>query len=92
MNYIIGKILDQHVKSSGYKYRIYAIDHDMLESEFALIRKGHRAASAEKLATLMDIELLREPVIKETKELLNTLDTELLIQIYNLIYAKERKK
>lgn len=61
-------------------------------NEFTQIRKGHRAASPEKLSKVIDLEQLREPIINEMQNMLNSLDTELLITLYNLIYAKERDK
>lgn len=92
MKYLIGEIVEDYAKKQGKPFRRYAIDCDMSDSEFAQIRKGIRAASGEKLSTLIELELLREPVINEITDILNTLDTNLIIDLYNLIYAKERGK
>ena len=94
MKYIIGEILDQYVKSTSCTYVDYATERAMGEAEFASIRRGHRTASADKLSTLVDIELLRIPILDELKNIipsLNTLDTETLIKIYNFIYIYIKK-
>lgn len=92
MNYKIGELITEHIQKQDIAYRRYAIDCGMLENELTQIRKGHRAASAKKLTQLMDIELLRQPVTDEINNMLDALDTETIIDVYNLIYAKERDK
>lgn len=92
MNYKIGEFITEYVKQQDIPLRRYALDHGMGDSEFAQIRTGGRAASADKLATLIDIELLRELVTDEINNMLDTLDTATIIDMYNLIYAKERNK
>ena len=93
MNYLIGEMLTNQVIQSGKPFRIYALERDMGESEFNLIKNGKRTASGKKLNTLIDLELLKEPLINEIKELTDTLDVDLLVDLYNLIYTKiELKK
>ena len=92
MNYKIGELITEHIQKQDVAYRRYAIDCGMLENRLTQIRMGHRAASAKILSQLMDIELLRQPVTDEIIEMLSTLDTETIIDVYNLIYAKERDK
>lgn len=92
MRYLIGEMVEEYAKRKGKPLRQFAIDNNMGEVEFALIRKGHRVASGDKLSTLINIEILRDDVINEIKQLLDTLDTNLIIQLYNSIYIEERKK
>ena len=91
MQYLVGKLIDNHVKELGMPYYKYAIDKGMLPTEFTLIRTGARTAAAKKIKTVFDIELLREPILDEVKTLLDEADTELIINVYNQIYnAKKR--
>lgn len=92
MEYKIGELLTKHIQKQDIAYRRYAIDCGMSDSELAQIRSGNRAASAKKLSSLIDIELLRQPVMDEINNMLDTLDTETIIDVYNLIYARERDK
>ena len=92
MNYKIGELITEYINKQDIAYRRYAIDCGMLENELTQIRKGHRAASAKKLSLLIDIESLRQPVTDEINNMLDSLDTETIIDVYNLIYAKERDK
>ena len=61
----------------------------MGEIEFSAIRNGRRVAAAKKLKTLVDIEILDKPVKDEIKELIDGVDTETAIDVYNLIYNRE---
>lgn len=90
--YVIGEVINEYVKSTNTPFRIYAADRDMGEIEFSAIRNGRRTASVNKLKTLIDINLLHEPLQDELKSIVDELDTELLIDIYNVIYNKKRKK
>lgn len=92
MDYKIGQLITEHIQKQDISYRRYAIDCGMTENELTLIRMGHRAASAKKLTPLIDVETLRQPVTDEINNMLDTLDTEIIIDVYNLIYAKERDK
>lgn len=88
MNYLIGELLIEEVKKSGKPFRVYALERDMGECEFNQIKNGLRTASGKKLKALIDLDLLREPLTDEIKTLINDLDNELVIDIYNLIYTK----
>lgn len=87
--YVIGEVITEYVKSLDKPFRIYAADHDMGEIEFSAIRNGRRVAAAKKLKTLVDIEILDKPVKDEIKELIDGVDTETAIDVYNLIYNRE---
>lgn len=92
MKYLIGELISEHVKKQGLAYRVYALDRGMSEVEFGLIRTGKRAASPEKLKTVIDIEILRDDIIEDLKRGLDGLSTETLITMYNTMYAVERNK
>ena len=91
MKYIIGEILTKYVEDQNIPYYIFARNCGCSEVEFAAIRNNRRVASPAKLATLIDIENLKEPVLTEIKTLLDTLDTETIINVYNVIYNSELK-
>ena len=93
MKYIIGELLTKWVDSQKTPYSVYARKCGCSEVEFAAIRNNRRVASPSKLANLIDIELLKEPLLKEIKDLLDTIDTETIINVYNTIYnGKQNKK
>ena len=94
MKYTIGEIVEEHVKSTGMSYRRYAIEHDMQDNELTHIRKGHKAASAKKLSLVIDVETLREPIKNELLDMLENdkISTELIIDVYNLIYGRKKQK
>lgn len=96
MEYKIGQLLTEHIKKeievNDTSFRRYAIDKGMCDNDLTQIRMGHKAASGKKLSQVIDIELLREPLIEEIKTLLDELDTDTIISAYNIIYSKERKK
>ena len=68
------------------------MDRDMSETEFSQIRNGQRAASPEKLKTIIDVELLRDDVVADLKTRLDELSTDTIITMYNAMYALERDK
>ena len=93
MKYLIGEILINEVTKSEKAFRVYALERGMSETEFNLIKNGKRTASAKKLDALIDLNLLKQPLTIEIKELIDTLDVGLLVDLYNLIYTKlELKK
>lgn len=92
MKYLIGDLISKHVQAQGVAYRRYALDRGMCETEFAQIRNGQRAASPEKLKTIIDIELLRDEVIQDLKTKLDEFSTETIITMYNIMYSVERDK
>lgn len=92
MRYLIGEILSRRAKEAGVSFRVYALDHGILEGNFNLIRTGVRCASAEKVTELIgNLEPIRDTVKNEVKALLETVSTETLIEVYNLIYNREIK-
>ena len=90
MKYVIGLVLAEEAKKLNQAYRIYAADHDMGEIEFSAIRNGRLTPSPEKLSGLIDLELLKEPVKDAIKPLIDDLDAKTAIEVYNLIYRRNR--
>ena len=88
MKYLVGEILENHIKSTGEPFRRYAMARGMTEVECWLIRRGERVASAKKLNTLVDLEIFEEPLKNEIATLLNDLDAVTLIEMYNVIYNR----
>ena len=88
MKYLIGELLANEATKQGKSLRVYGLERDMGEVEFNQIRNGKRVASVEKLSTLIDLAILDKPLRNEIKEVLPTLDVEILIDLYNLIYRK----
>lgn len=88
MKYLIGEILENQIKATGEPFRRYALARGMSEVDCWLIRRGERAASANKLNGIMDIETLKEPLKNEISTLLDDLDAVTLIEMYNVIYNR----
>lgn len=88
MKYLIGEIIEDIAKQEQRAFRRYALERGMSENEFFNIRRGKRAASAKKLAQLIDTEILREPLVNYINENINSLDTDVIIEMYNVIYNK----
>lgn len=88
MTYKIGEILEQKANETGKAYRVFAIDAGLGETEFSAIRCGKRVASPKKLSGAIDLETLKEPLLIEIREYLDSLDADVVIDIYNLIYNK----
>ena len=91
MKYKIGEILEKHIQNTGQSFRAYATQHGVGEVDLLQIKNGHRGGSYDKLSKLIDIEMLREPMIDDIKENIDKLDTKDLITIYNSIYARVKK-
>ena len=88
MKYLIGEMLADEANKQGKSLRVYGLERDMGEIEFNQIKNGKRVPSVEKLSTLIDLAILNEPLRNEIKDVLPTLDVEIIIDIYNLIYRK----
>lgn len=88
MDYLISKILTEEIEKSGKASRVYGLERNIGEVEFNRIKNGKRIASAKKLSTLLDLELLREPILTDLESRLADLDTETLVEVYNLIYNR----
>ncbi len=87
--YLIGELLREEVLQQGKRFRVYAIEHNCGDTEFAAIRAGDRAVSSKKLKTLLDdMDKIKEPVLNEIKNQLDTLDTDTLVEVYNIIYNR----
>lgn len=84
--YLIGQIIEDYVKSQGTSYRRYALARDVSELDFVHIRGGKRPATPNKLKLLIDIEMLREPLLEYVKNNINNASTETLISVYNKMY------
>lgn len=88
MEYKIGQLLEEYAKEQNTPLRRYAIDCGMGEIEFCNIRKGRRVASADKLQNLIPLENLKQPLLNEIKPMLDDLEADVIIEIYNIIYNK----
>lgn len=89
MKYLIGELLREEVLRQGKPFRVYALERNCGDTEFAAIRAGNRAVSSKKLKTLLDdTDKIKEPVLNEIRSLLDTLDTDTLVEVYNVIYNR----
>ena len=88
MDYKIGQLIEEYAKQQDTALRRDAIDCGLSEVEFCDIRKGRRTASANKLQNVIPIEKLKQPLLDEIKPMLDDLDTDIIIEVYNIIYNK----
>ena len=93
MKYLIGEILTEHIKAQNIPFRRYAIDCDTTPNSLNQFRLGHAPAAKKRLEKLIDVELLREPLLEVIKQELDNdnIDIGLIIDIYNAIYTNKKR-
>ena len=88
MDYKIGQLVEEYAKQQDASLRRYAIDCGLGEVEFCDIRKGRKTASANKLQNVIPLESLKQPLLEEIKPMLDSLDADIIVEVYNIIYNK----